>query len=72
MVKVIKHIKKISSERSIWNYIVLHANNGEGAEWYIEKMENLTRKKPAAVVNISPVIGSNAGVGAVSVALMFN
>lgn len=72
MVKVINHIKEIGRSRSVWNYIILHANNPASAEWYIEKMGLLTGKKPAAVVNISPVIGSNAGIGAVSVALMFN
>ena len=36
-----------------------------------EKMEILTGKKPVSVVNISPVIGANAGVGAASVALLY-
>jgi uncharacterized protein len=72
MIKVINHIKKISLNRTVWNYVVLHANNSASADWYIEKMESLTGKKPVSVVNISPVIGSNAGVGVVSVALMFN
>jgi len=34
-------------------------------------MENLTNKAPASVVNISPIIGANAGIGAASVALLF-
>ena len=72
MVKVINHIKEIAHSRTIWNYIVLHANNPGSAGWYIEKMKTITGKKPAAVVNISPVIGSNAGIGAVSVAFMYN
>ena len=71
MEKVITHIKSDSPERNIWNYIVLHANNEEAASWYSEKMENLTGKKPVSVVNISPVIGANAGVGAASVALLY-
>jgi fatty acid-binding protein DegV len=44
----------------------------DAAEWYTQKMNEFTGKMPVAVVNISPVIGSNAGIGAVSVALMFN
>jgi DegV family protein with EDD domain len=71
MEKVMEHIKTISQNKSIWNYIVLHANNDEGARWYTEKMKRLTGKEPASVVNISPVIGANAGVGAASVAFMF-
>jgi uncharacterized protein len=72
MIKVMKHIANISLNRRIWNYVVLHANNNGSAEWYINKMKSLTGREPASVVNISPVIGSNAGVGAASVALMFD
>jgi fatty acid-binding protein DegV len=35
-------------------------------------MQKLTGKAPVSIVNISPVIGMNAGIGAVSVALMFD
>ena len=66
------HISKISNEKTIWNYIVLHANNNEAAQWYSEKMEALTSKDPVSVVNISPVIGANAGIGAAAVALLFD
>jgi len=72
MEKVMDYVTKISDEKNIWNYIVLHANNPEAAEWYSEKMENLTNKKPVSVVNISPVIGANAGIGAASVALLYD
>ncbi len=71
MEKVLTHIKSASLEKNIWNYIVLHANNEDAAAWYSEKMEILTRKKPVSIVNISPVIGANAGVGAASVALLY-
>ena len=72
MEKVMGHIKKIFKERKIWNYIVLHANNTSAAHWYSEKMETLTGIKPVSVVNISPVIGANAGIGAASVALLYD
>lgn len=72
MEKVMEHIKAISKDKNIWNYIVLHANNDEGAQWYSEQMKNLTGKDPKSVVNISPVIGANAGIGAASVAFMFD
>ena len=71
MDKVMGHIKRLMQEKTIWNYIVLHANNHEAAKWYSEQMENLTNKAPASVVNISPIIGANAGIGAASVALLF-
>ena len=72
MEKVMGHIKKIFQEKKIWNYIVLHANNSNAADWYSEKMETLTGITPVSVVNISPVIGANAGVGAASVALLYD
>ena len=72
MEKVMGHIRKISESNRIWNYIVLHANNAKAAEWFSEKMETLTGRKPVSVVNISPVIGANAGEGAASVALLYD
>jgi DegV family protein with EDD domain len=72
MDKVMGYITKISQEKTIWNYIVLHANNEDAAKWYSVKMENLLNKKPASVVNISPIIGANAGIGAAAVALLFD
>ena len=72
MEKVMGYVAKINKEKTIWNYIVLHANNDEAAKWYTRKMKNLTNKKPVSVVNISPIIGANAGIGAASVALLYD
>ena len=72
MEKVMGHVKKMVEGKSVWNYIVLHANNSEAAKWYTEKMEAVTSKKPASVVNISPVIGANTGIGAAAVALLLD
>jgi DegV family protein with EDD domain len=72
MEKVMSHIRKINDSQKIWNYIVLHANNKKSADWFSEKMEKLTSMKPVSVVNISPVIGANAGAGAASVALLYD
>ncbi len=70
MQKVMGYITKLNQEKSIWNYIVLHANNNAAAEWYSEKMKDLTDKKPVSVINISPVLGANAGPGAAAVAIL--
>lgn len=72
MKKVIKHIEKITEQKNIWNYIVLHANNEKAADWFTGRMEALTGLKPVSVVNISPVIGANAGIGSASVALLYD
>jgi DegV family protein with EDD domain len=71
MEKVMKHIRSDNPGKKIWNYIVLHANNQNAATWFSEKMEDFTGKKPVSVCNISPVIGANAGVGAASVAILY-
>ena len=68
--KVIKHISKISQDKSITDYIVLHAHNSEAANIYVKKMQKITGRKPVSVVNISPVIGMNAGIGTAAVALL--
>jgi hypothetical protein len=71
MKKVIGHVRKLSREKTLWNYIVLHAGNLKAADWYAGKMEDLTGRKPVSIVNISPVIGANAGNGAASVAMLY-
>jgi uncharacterized protein len=70
MEKVMGYIRKLTLENTVWNYIILHANNTEAANWYTDRMEAITMKKPASVVNISPIIGANAGIGAAAVALL--
>jgi len=70
--KIYQHIKKISVRKTVWNYIILHANNPEGAKKAEEKMNAITGMKPVSVVNISPVIGMHAGNGAISISLLFN
>jgi DegV family protein with EDD domain len=72
MEKVMGHIREISSNRQIWNYIILHAANPNAAAWYVNRMKIISGADPVAVVNISPVIGANTGIGAASVALMFD
>lgn len=70
MEKVISYVKKMTAGKQIWNYIVLHAQNDEAAQWYSDRMEEITSLKPVSVVNISPVIGANAGIGAAAVAFI--
>jgi len=69
--KIYKHIEKISAGETIWNYIILHAHNPDGAEKAEEKMYAITGLKPISVVDISPVIGMHAGNGAIAISLLF-
>ncbi len=70
--KIYKHITKISRDKKIWNYIVLHANNPQEADKIAKKMNEIVGKSPIAILNISPVIGMHAGKGAVSISLLFD
>jgi DegV family protein with EDD domain len=72
MIKVIEHIKTLVYQKNIWNYIVLHAQNESAANWYSAEMITMTGKKPVSVINISPVIGMNAGIGAAAISLMLD
>lgn len=71
MNRIVEHIRKISEGKNIWNYIVLHAHNREGADKYVMKMQQVTGKNPVAVVDISPVIGMFAGPGTTAVSLLY-
>jgi len=70
MKKVLKQIEVLTKTNKLWNYIVLHANNEEGAHWLADEMRKLYNKEPISLVNISPVIGMNAGIGTTSIALL--
>lgn len=69
--KVIKHIKQISKGKTVWNYTILHAHNIAGANNYADQMFQFTGKSPVSIVDISPVIGMNAGNGTIAVSLLF-
>lgn len=70
--RIYQHIRKIARSQTIWNYVLLHAHNPEGAEEVRQEMLMIAGKEPVSIVDISPVIGMHAGHGAVAVSLMFN
>ncbi len=70
MQKVMKHVRKDLAKGTIRSYILLHADNLEGARWFREQMVDLTGEEPVSEVNISPVVGLSAGRGAVSLAYL--
>ncbi|MCF8235548.1 MAG: DegV family EDD domain-containing protein [Bacteroidales bacterium] len=70
MKKVIKLLLKKTAGKKLWGYSINHANNPETANWYKEKMTELTGTEPAFIYDTSPVIGVNAGIGSVSLNFM--
>lgn len=67
--KVIKTIKRSMLTSEIESYIILHAHNENAANIYKNKMKEITGIDPVGVVNISPVIGMNAGLGTAAVSV---
>jgi len=70
MKKIIKEIKILNEAKGIWNYAVVHAQALERAYSYADKLKQTTGKKPAYIVDISPVVGVHNGLGAVGIAVM--
>ena len=68
--KIFRTVEALGKERQTWNYTVLHAHNPAGARKVADRMRKLTGLDPVSVVNIAPVIGMHAGLGALSVALL--
>ena len=71
MKKVVYHMKVLMSRGKVWNYMVLHANNPEGAAWFKEKMIPVAGKEPLSILNISPAIGMHVGNKTVAVTFLY-
>lgn len=69
---ILKHIQKVTDGKQVWNYMVLHAHDPEGAGKTEKEMIELTGKPAVSVVDISPIIGMHAGLGAIAIALLIN
>lgn len=70
--KIFQHIRKVSKEKTVWKYMVMHAHNEKGAQAAEAKMIEIVGDKPVAIVDISPVIGMHAGNGAIAISVLFN
>ena len=71
LAKIFEHIRKISEGKNVWNYIMLHAHNPEGAREAGDRLFEITGKRALSSVDISPVIGMHAGNGAIAVSILF-
>lgn len=70
MRKVMRHLRNQLQEGPLWNYVMLHAGNPRDAAWFAGLINGETGRPPLYTMDISPVVGANAGRGAVAVALM--
>ena len=71
MKRVVKRIMNMTRGKAVWNYVLLHANNPEGAQWFRNELKSGLNMDPLATMNVSPVIGAHVGNKTVAVILMF-
>jgi DegV family protein with EDD domain len=65
MKKIVQMIGRAAAGRRVWNYAVVHALH------YAEELGPVLGRKPAFIMDISPVIGVHNGIGVVGICLMF-
>lgn len=70
MAKILAQVRRRAAERSLENYAVVHARNPERAALYGKLLTKMLGQEPAYIMDVAPVIGVHAGIGAVAVALM--
>jgi len=68
---ILRRLAEAAAKNRIWEYAILHAHNPKDAQTYSVEVEKVLGKKPAYAMDISPVVGLNAGVGAVAVSFLF-
>jgi len=68
--KVLKYIKKDISEGELWNYMIVHALNPEGAEKLAIILKEMTGKPPKFITNVCSALVLHAGTGTVAVGLV--
>ncbi len=67
---ILRHLRRCAARGPVWEYNILHAHNPGDAIAYAAETEKALGKKPAYMMDISPVIGLHAGVGAVAVSFL--
>jgi uncharacterized protein len=70
MQKIIGHVEDMAAKGKVWNTAVVHAQNPSRAQAYADVLEARLGRPPAFIMDVSPVIGVHAGVGAIGVSLM--
>lgn len=67
--KILRRLRAAGTGR-VREYCILHAHNPADALAYASEVETALGRKPAFTMDISPAIGTNAGVGAVAVSFL--
>lgn len=72
MKKVMAEMQKFIGDNKVWGYAISHAANETAANWYAEKMEELTGMKPVFITQASPVLVANVGPGVVALSVLLD
>ncbi len=68
---IMAKVRNITSDRKIWGYSISHARNVSTANWFAERMKEISGLAPEFINDASPVLGVNAGPGVVALSIMF-
>jgi uncharacterized protein len=71
MTKIVGMIRREAAGQKVWNYAIVHAQNPYRALRYAKELGPVLGRKPAFIMDISPVIGVHNGIGVVGICLMF-
>lgn len=72
MKKVMTEMQRFIGDKKVWGYAISHAANESAANWYAERMEELTGMKPVFVTQASPVLVANVGPGVVALSVLLD
>ncbi len=70
MKKIIRMVTDIHNEHPLRSYAVVHAHAPDSAQCYADALDQAIGFGPDYVMDISPIVALNAGLGAVSVVTM--
>lgn len=70
MSMVMRRVTELLNSGKMWNYVVTHFQNPETANWYVERIKEITGREPLYVKEASPVLSVNVGPGVVAVSIM--
>ncbi len=68
---VVKKIQRLNKTRPIEGYFIGHADSEEKARQFGQQLTQVLDIEPLAVLEASPVVGANTGLGSICVSFMF-
>ena len=71
MALVMAKVNSMAADRKIWGYSISHARNISTANWFADRMREISGLEPEFINDASPVLGVNAGPGVVALSIMF-